>query len=660
MYPLIADGGELTVLRSLAAFSYGQWKVDWPDTVPEDQRPKLDDDRDFGYAARLKSEPGRMGRRFVRSDVSINAAEYTPEGVRVEYTGSSDVEQVLDEAASRTDGEAFFEQDIERAGLGSLVPYVDFDVDDVVPVQIWGRVLDAPVTSIEAVSQLGGVVDWRVHVGGSLLVDDAARLRSNDDLMRAIVQERRERAKAVDRAVSKASTAVATANSANSKSDKALKAATDADGTIESKLAEYRRLVAKFDADVVVNSQAADDMRQAAESYASSVAAAKVDTERYASLVANSKVIQSAVESAAADAKRASGEVSSLINAPDGEFRKGVAKFTEFQAMVNDKQSAWNVGIQKTLDAQSDVNAKQRQVNEVQADVNNKQQLVNQSQQQVNATQANINRQQSEINTAQAAATAAAQQTASDAKSSAASAKTASDKSLQVSTGLVKAQQMLEDTQLVQGNAIFWQEVHRTRVFYKYSMTTTDTYDDVMTITPVDLQRKMRMDFVGNWAGRVMVEARMTDAWGNNSRIDFFTYEVSPGNRRLIVEPEVANYGVNRMHVTIEQWWPNAPMEFVFVPNGSGGWQKPPYEDSIYGGISKSLLNRGIMLVWWVRGKPYVASRDVFSSPDNGATRKFYRAGAVLPQSGTVDGMAFTGITPVSGDTRPVRLVEQL
>ena len=390
------------------------------------------------------------------------------------------------------------------------------------------------------------------------------------------------------------------------------------------------------------------------------MAAAKVDTERYASLVADSKLIQSAVESAAADARQASGEVSSLINAPDGEFRQGVAKFTEFQAMVNDKQSAWNVGIQKTLDAQSDVNAKQRQVNEVQADVNNKQQLVNQSQQQVNATQANINRQQSEINTAQAAATAAAQQTASDAKSSAASAKTASDKSLQVSTGLVKAQQMLEDTQLVQGNAIFWQEVHRTRVFYKYSMTTTDTYDDVMTITPVDLQRKMRMDFVGNWAGRVMVEARMTDAWGNNSRIDFFTYEVSPGNRRLIVEPEVANYGVNRMHVTIEQWWPNAPMELVFVPNGSGGWQKPPYEDSIYGGISKSLLNRGIMLVWWVRGKPYVASRDVFSSPDNGATRKFYRAGAVLPQSGTVDGMAFTGITPVSGDTRPVRLVEQL
>lgn len=209
MYPLIADGGELTVLRSLAAFSYGQWKVDWPDTVPEDQRPKLDDDRDFGYAAKLKSEPGRMGRRFVRSDVSINAAEYTPEGARVEYTGSSDVEQVLDEAASRTDGEAFFEQDIERAGLGSLVPYVDFDVDDVVPVQIWGRVLDAPVTSIEAVSQLGGVVDWRVHVGGSLLVDDAARLRSNDDLMRAIVQERRERAKAVDRAVSKASADVA-------------------------------------------------------------------------------------------------------------------------------------------------------------------------------------------------------------------------------------------------------------------------------------------------------------------------------------------------------------------------------------------------------------------------------------------------------------------
>ena len=168
------------------------------------------------------------------------------------------------------------------------------------------------------------------------------------------------------------------------------------------------------------------------------------------------------------------------------------------------------------------------------------------------------------------------------------------------------------------------------------------------------------MDFAGNWGGRVLVEARMTDAWGNNSRVDFFSYGVAPGSRRLIVEPEVVNYGVNRMHITIEQWWPNAPMEFVFLPNGSGGWQKPPYEDSIYGGVNYSWLSEGIMTVLWVRSKPYVATRDVMASPDYGTTWQMYRAGSVLPKTGASNGFSFTWFKPVSGESRPVQLIEQL
>lgn len=71
MRPLVADGGELTVLRSLAAYSYGQWSVEWPDSVPEEQRPELPDEREFGYVAKLDKEPGRMGRRFVLSLIHI-------------------------------------------------------------------------------------------------------------------------------------------------------------------------------------------------------------------------------------------------------------------------------------------------------------------------------------------------------------------------------------------------------------------------------------------------------------------------------------------------------------------------------------------------------------------------------------------------------------
>lgn len=197
MYPLVADGGEVTVLRDLAAFSYGSWSVDWPESVPEDQRPELPDDRDFGYALKLKEPPGRMGRRFVRANVSITAQDFDNEGQPVPFSGESDVEQVLEEAAERVDGDVFFEREITRAGLGALVPRVDFDVDDVVPVLIWGKTILSPVTSIEDVAEAGAVVDYRVHVGGQLLRDDAARERANREVERTIAQERRERVESV-------------------------------------------------------------------------------------------------------------------------------------------------------------------------------------------------------------------------------------------------------------------------------------------------------------------------------------------------------------------------------------------------------------------------------------------------------------------------------
>lgn len=199
MHPLIADGGEMTVLRDLAAFSYGRWSVDWPESVPDEQRPELPDDRDFGYASKLKKDPGLFGRRFVRADVTIKAQDFDEAGKPIPFSGESDVEETLDDAAKRTDGDVFFEREITRAGLGALVPRVDFDVDSVVPVLIWGKTIPSPVASIEDVVESGAVVDYRVHVGGQLLQDDAARERANREVEATIAQERRERVKAVSK-----------------------------------------------------------------------------------------------------------------------------------------------------------------------------------------------------------------------------------------------------------------------------------------------------------------------------------------------------------------------------------------------------------------------------------------------------------------------------
>lgn len=222
MRPLIADGGQVTFLRDLAAYSWGKWSVEWPETIPENQRPKpTKDDRDFGYVAKLGRDPGRMGRRFTRSDVSIAAAEYTHEGKAIQYSGFSDVEDVLDAAQKRVGSDVFIERDITRAGLNGNVPYVDFDVDDVVPVLIWGKTLNLPVTSIQEVTKEGAVIDWLIHVGGELISNDLARERANQDIERAIALERRERQDAVSAVDSKASSAVSTASSAKSTADEA-------------------------------------------------------------------------------------------------------------------------------------------------------------------------------------------------------------------------------------------------------------------------------------------------------------------------------------------------------------------------------------------------------------------------------------------------------
>ncbi|WP_225747216.1 hypothetical protein [Corynebacterium sp. Marseille-P4611] len=226
-------------------------------------------------------------------------------------------------------------------------------------------------------------------------------------------------------------------------------------------------------------------------------------------------------------------------------------------------------------------------------------------------------------------------------------------------SSLEKSQAAFEDTLLIQQNAIFWGEVHRTRIFDKYSMTTV-TDNELMTMTPIESDRKLRLDFKGIWGGRVQVIGRMVDAWGKNSRVDFFSYGAGPGYRRLIVEPEVVNYGVDKVHVVVDMWWPNRALEFVFVPKAGGGWETPPYEDSIQGGVNLGLMHEGTMIVYWPRGKGYRASRAVQVSPDDGRTWKTYSAGALLPASASIGGYQVTGIRPVRGDTRPVKLTEQI
>lgn len=216
--PLVADGGQLRLVRRLAAFAYGERTVEWPEDFDGPEKD-LPDDRVFGYVAKLPGKPpGRSERRFTRSDIQIDAVNHT-----------STTEQVLDSAANRTGGEAFVETVISGRGLGRQVPGVDFRLGDRVPVRLWGRIL--PAQLVTEVSWEGTVPS--VKVGGQVLADLEALDRDVLEQKRAISQERRERLKDVGVVSRAASRAQSTADSAAEDAQSALDAVGDANGVIQ-------------------------------------------------------------------------------------------------------------------------------------------------------------------------------------------------------------------------------------------------------------------------------------------------------------------------------------------------------------------------------------------------------------------------------------------
>lgn len=234
---LIADGGELTVVRRLAFFVYGYWDVDWPDDF---EPPKLEEGLRLGYVGRLnESDPGLSARRFIREDVSITATNDQTEPPEL---GTSNVEEIFDTAVSKASGEVFFEKDITNAGLGRLRPLTDFFVGDRVPVFLWGRILAGQlITAIDCIGTATEPVGYRVHVGGQVLGDAVARARQKKDMQRDIAAERRARLRDVGGVSSVASAAKDAAKVADRKAEDADAKAETADSKAEDALEKWRQ-----------------------------------------------------------------------------------------------------------------------------------------------------------------------------------------------------------------------------------------------------------------------------------------------------------------------------------------------------------------------------------------------------------------------------------
>ena len=192
---LVADGGEMTVGRQLATYTFGQFQTILPDG---EEQVESDSRLQNGYIYRPDNPPsGRFDVGFVRADVSIDLGAQT-----------SDLEDVIDTAQKRVAGEVYFEREISGPGRGRYRGGVDFEISDLVWVEIWGKRLQLPVTSIEDYFDSGALSE-RVHVGGQIISDVAQLKRHNDGLLQQIQNERAQLVRRVEGAREEARSLVA-------------------------------------------------------------------------------------------------------------------------------------------------------------------------------------------------------------------------------------------------------------------------------------------------------------------------------------------------------------------------------------------------------------------------------------------------------------------
>ncbi|MHC9601866.1 hypothetical protein ACQX2R_04760 [Corynebacterium diphtheriae] len=245
---LYADGGDMTVGRTIPAYVLGAFDV----VLPEGREQEKSDDRiRNGYIYRPPNPAsGALDIGFVKADVKLDLGAKT-----------SSLERVVDAAIKRTEGDVFFEQDIPRGGLGDHIPGLDFDIGDVVSVDVWGKKLHLPVTALD----FEGAVDRdpfsvRVHVGGQMITDAQALQAKTDAVLERVEAEKRQRLKSIGAVSQQAASAGTAAAQADNKAAAAQETADDA-------LAKWRQQKDQLDkvqsAQIEANAKANDAQQRA-------------------------------------------------------------------------------------------------------------------------------------------------------------------------------------------------------------------------------------------------------------------------------------------------------------------------------------------------------------------------------------------------------------
>ena len=255
---LIATGDQqsLTVSRVTSNYAWGSWDV----TVPENTTEVEKDSRiKAGYIYKIKNSTsqGLFDRRFLRSDAKMDMKN-----------NETTLEKVLDNSEKRISGTTTIEREITRDGYGIYKPEVDFKVNDLVDVKIWNKILTLPVRSITHNTTPNAPNEYKIQVGGDKILDAIRLSEKNDEVTKAIIAERKSAEKDIQKvqdritsiktstdkditvirktandanttagkAEEKSTTAITTANNADSEAKKAKTTADNAKTTADNAL----------------------------------------------------------------------------------------------------------------------------------------------------------------------------------------------------------------------------------------------------------------------------------------------------------------------------------------------------------------------------------------------------------------------------------------
>lgn len=222
---IIANGGKLTVARRSASVIYGNLQVehqrqttpdialvsnhssffgDWDTrnlTIPQ---ALIEADAKNGYQRgyRINTQIhwdkviSRFDIGYTKCDINtvhkyfgIKNEQYGYYGEFLYPYNQTSYSRIVEQQSKRTSGSVFFTHTFTEENLCGWNPGQDFKVGDVITILIWGRRLQAVVTSITQTVE-GKMAGWQIEAGGRI-IEDALALRSlNEKIYTAVVQER--------------------------------------------------------------------------------------------------------------------------------------------------------------------------------------------------------------------------------------------------------------------------------------------------------------------------------------------------------------------------------------------------------------------------------------------------------------------------------------